>query len=251
MKTLLLACCTIALLGSAVTVPAEDIKTIYGDEYKNATIKRTEPDGLVVMHATGIAKIPFSELPADLQRKHGFDPAAANAFATASADQQRALREANEARAAAQARQEQAVAELQRAAIERRNKEFIEAENARRERELRAKVAQYAVYAVVEPFRFEKDITVAWLQFYVQADTGYLQNRTATSLDRVPVKDWKKAGEKFIGVIAETMPRDMEAGDRTILPLYKIGHTADSQRHPRFTSNVETVVQWLKAGAPE
>src|SRR5438093_698368 len=65
MKTL------IALIVAALVtaVRADDIKTIDGTEYKNVTINRTESDGIVITHSTGVAKIPFSQLPNDAQKQ--------------------------------------------------------------------------------------------------------------------------------------------------------------------------------------
>ncbi len=59
---------------------AEDIKTSTGAEYKNATISRAEPDGIVVMYSAGIVKIPFVELSAALQKKYGYNPTGAARF---------------------------------------------------------------------------------------------------------------------------------------------------------------------------
>jgi len=48
---------------------AEDFKTIKGKEYKNATVTRVEPDGIIVRTAGGMAKIYFVELPKDVADK--------------------------------------------------------------------------------------------------------------------------------------------------------------------------------------
>jgi hypothetical protein len=49
-------------------------------EYKNYQVMRTEPDGIVVKHDSGIAKLYFWELPTDLQKKYNYDPEKAAAF---------------------------------------------------------------------------------------------------------------------------------------------------------------------------
>lgn len=36
---------------------ADDFKTIEGKEYKNATVSRVEPDGIVLTTKTGISKV--------------------------------------------------------------------------------------------------------------------------------------------------------------------------------------------------
>jgi hypothetical protein len=56
---------------SATIALADDFKTINGKEYKNATVKRVESDGVVVKSSGGIVKIPFAELPPEIQQKYG------------------------------------------------------------------------------------------------------------------------------------------------------------------------------------
>jgi len=53
---------------------ADDFKTLAGKEYKNATVSRIEPDGLVLTSKTGISKVYFTELPKDVQERFGYDP---------------------------------------------------------------------------------------------------------------------------------------------------------------------------------
>lgn len=54
---------------------ADDFKTINGKEYKDATVSRVEPDGIVVKTKSGITKIYFVELPRDVQLRFGYDAA--------------------------------------------------------------------------------------------------------------------------------------------------------------------------------
>jgi hypothetical protein len=56
-----------ALLASIAM--AEDFKTIEGKEYKDVTVSRVEPDGLVLTTKTGISKVYFVELPKDVQER--------------------------------------------------------------------------------------------------------------------------------------------------------------------------------------
>jgi hypothetical protein len=44
-----------------------------------AEVTRVEPDGLVITHSSGIARIPYEKLPHDLQKTFQFDPAQAQA----------------------------------------------------------------------------------------------------------------------------------------------------------------------------
>ncbi|MDQ2869050.1 MAG: hypothetical protein M3R59_11690 [Verrucomicrobiota bacterium] len=71
------------LLLFAVALPiasADDFKLTNGNEYKNVTVSRVEPDGLMVITASGIVKLFFVELPKDVQEKYHYDPKAAEQF---------------------------------------------------------------------------------------------------------------------------------------------------------------------------
>ncbi|MEO7933387.1 MAG: hypothetical protein ABIT76_09545 [Chthoniobacterales bacterium] len=65
------------LLAYLVPLTADDITTLAGKEYKGVRISRTEPDGIVVVTDSGIEKLQFGLLPADVQKKYGYDPAKA------------------------------------------------------------------------------------------------------------------------------------------------------------------------------
>jgi sRNA-binding protein len=54
---------------SASIALADDFKTIKGKEYKNATVTRVEPDGIVIRYKSGISKIFFAELPGEVADK--------------------------------------------------------------------------------------------------------------------------------------------------------------------------------------
>jgi hypothetical protein len=69
---------------SASLALAEDFKTINGKEFKNVTVTRVEPDGIVLKTKSGITKVYFIELPKDAQERFGYD---AQKAATYSADQ--------------------------------------------------------------------------------------------------------------------------------------------------------------------
>jgi hypothetical protein len=53
---------------------SDDFKTLTGKEYKNATVSRVEPDGIVLTTKAGISKVYFTELPKDVQERFGYDP---------------------------------------------------------------------------------------------------------------------------------------------------------------------------------
>jgi hypothetical protein len=80
----------IATLSAAVAL-ADDFKTIDGKEYKNATVNRVEPDGVIVKTKSGIAKVYFTELPKDVQQRFGYDADRAREYA---AEQNKGLEEA-------------------------------------------------------------------------------------------------------------------------------------------------------------
>jgi hypothetical protein len=46
---------------------ADDFKTINGKEYKNATVTRVEPDGILLKTKSGISKVYFTELAKEVQ----------------------------------------------------------------------------------------------------------------------------------------------------------------------------------------
>jgi hypothetical protein len=51
-----------------------DIGLSKGKDYENVEVTKWEPDGLRVMHSLGSAKLPFEELPAEIQKKFVYDP---------------------------------------------------------------------------------------------------------------------------------------------------------------------------------
>lgn len=61
---------------------AEDLKTINGKEYRDATISRVEPDGIVVKTKSGIAKVYFIELPKDVQERFHYDSEKAASYSS-------------------------------------------------------------------------------------------------------------------------------------------------------------------------
>ena len=70
---------------------ADDFKTVSGKEYKNVTVSRVEPDGIVIKFSRGIVKIPFTELSPEIQKKYGYGSQAAGAYSAEQNQQQAAL----------------------------------------------------------------------------------------------------------------------------------------------------------------
>ena len=71
----------ILLLTFAGAVLSEDFKTANGKEYKDATITRAEPDGIIVKTKSGITKVFFTELPKDVQERFHYESDKAAAYA--------------------------------------------------------------------------------------------------------------------------------------------------------------------------
>jgi hypothetical protein len=83
---------------------ADDFKTVNGKEYKNATITRVEPDGIVLKYKSGLSKVYFIELPKEVQERFQAAIAAIAQFNAKAHQEEAAARE----EAMAKAKQEQA-----------------------------------------------------------------------------------------------------------------------------------------------
>jgi thiol-disulfide isomerase/thioredoxin len=81
---LILCCASVAL--------AADFKTIDGKEYKNVTVSRVEPDGIVLITSSGISKVYFTELPKETQERFHYDAAKAVGYSAKQAATQEAFR---------------------------------------------------------------------------------------------------------------------------------------------------------------
>jgi thiol-disulfide isomerase/thioredoxin len=71
---------TSLILSFASVVLADDFKLTNGREYKNATVSRVEPDGIVLRTNAGIAKVYFVELPKEEQERFHYNAANAAAY---------------------------------------------------------------------------------------------------------------------------------------------------------------------------
>ena len=71
---------TFSIVCFASVILADDFKTIDGKEYKNATVTRVEPDGVMLITSVGISKVYFTELPKDVRVRFGYDPQRATAY---------------------------------------------------------------------------------------------------------------------------------------------------------------------------
>jgi hypothetical protein len=109
---------------------ADDFKTVSGKEYKNATVSRVEPDGIVLTNKAGISKVYFTELPKDVQERFGYDPQKAGDY---SAQQSAGLD---------QVRKQQAEASRREAEATQKANQF-RAQQQNRQNEVRALQARY------------------------------------------------------------------------------------------------------------
>ncbi len=64
---------TFLILSFATAAFSEDFKTVNGKEYKDATVTRVDPDGVVVKTKSGITKLYFIELPKEVQERFHYD----------------------------------------------------------------------------------------------------------------------------------------------------------------------------------
>jgi hypothetical protein len=71
---------TILILSFISAAFSEDFETVNGKEYKDATITRVEPDGIVVKTKAGITKVYFGELPKEIQERFHYDQQKASAY---------------------------------------------------------------------------------------------------------------------------------------------------------------------------
>jgi len=67
------------ILSFAAVAFADDFKTIEGKEYKDVTVSRVEPDGIVLKTKSGISKVYFVELPKEVQERFHYNRAIASA----------------------------------------------------------------------------------------------------------------------------------------------------------------------------
>ena len=68
------------ILCFASVAVADDFRLINWREYKDATVTRVEPDGIVIRTNAGIAKVYFVELPKEDQERFQYNPAVATAY---------------------------------------------------------------------------------------------------------------------------------------------------------------------------
>jgi hypothetical protein len=114
---------TILLLSFAAAALPEDFKTVNGKEYKDATITRVEPDGIVVKTNSGITKVYFSELPKDVQEHFHYDSEKAASYSAEQASNYAAYQKEQEQ---ATQREQEELAAKNKAIVAQQNRTIIQ-----------------------------------------------------------------------------------------------------------------------------
>ena len=70
-----------AAVFAAVDCFSADITTLDGKTYKDAQVTGVEEDGVHISFREGVVKVPFDQLPQELQRQYGYNPAKPNGIA--------------------------------------------------------------------------------------------------------------------------------------------------------------------------
>jgi hypothetical protein len=71
---------TVLIFSVTAAALSDDFKTVNGKEFRDATITRVEPDGIVVKTKSGMSKVYFTELPKEVQERFHYDPQKASAY---------------------------------------------------------------------------------------------------------------------------------------------------------------------------
>jgi chromosome segregation ATPase len=134
----------LAVLSTSLAV-ADDFKTTNGKEYKNATVTRVEPDGIVVKSKSGISKVYFVELPKEVQDRFHYNPEKAAAY---SAEQNAAYE---------QIQKQQEAATQQTTETTRRNNEQLAQGQALLQQNAAQRENAQALQARLEQLQLEED----------------------------------------------------------------------------------------------
>lgn len=141
---------------------AEDITTKRGEKFASVSVSRVEPDGVVFTHATGIIKIPFSELPEEYQKRFGNNKAKAEEFAAGVEEKRRALFEQVEhAKKEKLERTAKLATESEARRIERAKQKKAETRQAKAEQQA-AKIAYAISHGEVIVGMTAKECTKSW-----------------------------------------------------------------------------------------
>ena len=143
------------LMLAAMPALAETITTITGTTYSDARVTKTTPTAISITHSTGMAKIPFKDLPAATQKKYGYDPAKAAEY------------DAQEAQRVAEQKQR---AETQRLQAEQENAERDQARIAKVPSELAQEQSSQRAAAQAEEEVKKKPLQQTTLFMLIKSD---------------------------------------------------------------------------------
>ena len=59
---------------------SNSVTTLSGQVFMSAKVSSVEPDGLTYTHSTGVTKVPFEDLPKEVQAQYGYSPAHARYY---------------------------------------------------------------------------------------------------------------------------------------------------------------------------
>ena len=147
---------------------ADDFKTIDGKEYKNVTVSRVEPDGIVLSSKSGISKVYFTELPKEVQQRFNYDAEKAAAYSA----EQNSMQE--------QFRKQQEEALRQKAETARKNNEQITKAQAGIQLTREQRQNAQALQAQLQQLQREKDDLQRRIG-QIEMLPEYLSQRSATA----------------------------------------------------------------------
>ena len=103
------------------------------------------------------------------------------------------------------------------------------------------------IHALIKPYQFSKTSTHVRLQECFRTQTG----RHNEGLNVVQDYKWEPSEyvNAFNAVIDEPMPQGIEQGKVFPVELYRIGHSEDSSRLPRFTFLKEKAIRFILTGS--
>jgi len=53
---------------------AEDITTLDNKNYREVAVSKVDENGIIIRFSAGIGRVAFTNLPAEVQKKYGYDP---------------------------------------------------------------------------------------------------------------------------------------------------------------------------------
>ena len=230
----LLLCYSLAHAQNSAPV---SFKTELGKQYTNVTITRIEPDGITVMTDSGVEKISFSNLPAEIQKKYGYDADKAANYASVDAQVQHQMFQAN--LAAAHQVEQQKDQQLLAASAATNDAQALQ--------QGAAIARQHTIVVSFTPSAFNEDSTSGEIQPLKLVEDG-VGNASSTDLSLTTSTHYAPDGDHYFGVVEGKMPDSMQAGDAITIMLYSIGHTADASRDPLYTTDLARASEYYAAG---